>query len=48
MKKEAKKKTDKKKLMYFFVVKNGYSDLKRRHQTAKIRKIFKWADRGKH
>ena len=29
-------------------VKNGYADLKRRHQNAKIRKIFKWADRGKH
>ena len=28
-------------------VKNGYADLKR-HQNAKIRKIFKWADRGKH
>ena len=31
-----------------FLVKNGYTDLKRRHQNAKIRKIFKWADRGKH
>ena len=29
-------------------VKNGYADLKRRHQNAKIRKILKWADRGKH
>ena len=28
--------------------KNGYADLKRRHQNFKIRKIFKWADRGKH
>ena len=26
----------------------GYADLKRRHQNAKIWKIFKWADRGKH
>ena len=34
--KEAKKKTDKKKL------------LKRRHQNAKLKKICKWADRGKH
>ena len=25
-----------------------HSDLKRRHQNANIRKIFKWADRGKH
>ena len=32
----------------FIVVRNGYADLKRRHQNAKIRKIFKWADRGKH
>ena len=32
-----------------FFVKNGYADLKRRHQNAKIRRIFfKWADRGKH
>ena len=31
-----------------FLVKNGYTDLKRRHQNAKIRKIWKWADRGKH
>ena len=30
-------------------VKNGYAHLKRRHhQNAQIRKIFKWADRGKH
>ena len=29
-------------------VKNGHADLKRRHQNAKIKKIFKWADRGKH
>ena len=28
-------------------VKNGYTDLKH-HQNAKIRKIFKWADRSKH
>ena len=25
-----------------------HSELKRRHQNAKIKKIFKWADRGKH
>ena len=29
-------------------VKNGYADLKRHHQNAKIRKIFKWADHNKH
>ena len=34
--------------IFVVVVKNGYADLKRRHQNAKIRKIFKWADRGKH
>ena len=31
-----------------FFVKNGLADLKRRHQNAKIRKIFKWVDRGKY
>ena len=29
-------------------VKNGHADLKRRHQNAKIRKIFKWVDRDKY
>ena len=29
-------------------VNNGYTDLKRHHQNAKIRKIFNWANRGKH
>ena len=42
------KQADNNKRRYIYNFKNGYADLKRRHQNAKVRKIFKWADRGKH
>ena len=50
IKEEGSKEEDRRKEadVKIFFVKNGYTDLKRRHQNAKIRKIFKWADRGKH
>ena len=50
IKEEGSKEEDRQEEAYvkFFFVKNGYADLKRRHQNAKIKKIFKWADRGKH
>ena len=44
----SKEEEDKKKLCTTFFVKNGHADLKRRHQNANIRKVFKRADRGKH